>query len=323
MAEKQTSTELAVVEDAPLTEAVSTDIDSMMLTDTGFNQVMRMADVMAKGVSTIPKHLQGNPSDCAAIIIQARSWDMSPYAVAQKTHLVNGTLGYEAQLIHAVILKSGVFQGRPHFVDVGNWESIEGKQTKYGDAAEKGLGIKVIATLSDGTTCEHTCFLSTCKVRNSPNWTTKPKVQCSYQAIKEFARLHTPDVILGVYSNDELDPQASGRIQITEINEASSRTDALESLICDKPEVTVEPESIPPAPEPTEDPKPKKPTKSAVIAAVGKAGLSDQILNDYLLDKGKIKEGQGYIDASPDLLRRIVDNPKGVADAVKAWAEEA
>ncbi|SPX63869.1 Uncharacterised protein [Leclercia adecarboxylata] len=36
-----------------------------------------------------------------AIIMQAMQWGMNPYAVAQKTHLVNGVLGYEAQLVNA------------------------------------------------------------------------------------------------------------------------------------------------------------------------------------------------------------------------------
>jgi hypothetical protein len=35
--------------------------------------------------------------------MQAAQWGMNPFAVAQKTHVVNGTLGYEAQLVNAVV----------------------------------------------------------------------------------------------------------------------------------------------------------------------------------------------------------------------------
>nr|WP_308736935.1 recombinase RecT [Salmonella enterica] len=58
---------------------------------------------MADSQVTVPAHLAGKPADCMAIVMQAMQWGMNPYAVAQKTHLVNGVLGYEAQLVNAVI----------------------------------------------------------------------------------------------------------------------------------------------------------------------------------------------------------------------------
>lgn len=35
--------------------------------------------------------------------MQAVQWGMNPFAVAQKTHFVSGKIGYEAQLVNAVI----------------------------------------------------------------------------------------------------------------------------------------------------------------------------------------------------------------------------
>jgi hypothetical protein len=40
--------------------------------------------------------------------MQAAQWGMNPFAVAQKTHVVNGTLGYEAQLVNAVVSSSNL-----------------------------------------------------------------------------------------------------------------------------------------------------------------------------------------------------------------------
>ncbi|MGK3600642.1 recombinase RecT, partial [Escherichia coli] len=70
---------------------------------------------------TVPEHLSGNPADCMAIIMQAMQWGMNPYAVAQKTHLVNGVLGYEAQLVNAVISISNAIVGRFHYEYEGDW----------------------------------------------------------------------------------------------------------------------------------------------------------------------------------------------------------
>ncbi|MCV5532933.1 recombinase RecT, partial [Escherichia coli] len=69
-------------------------------------QLQAVAGLMAQAAVTVPEHLRGNPADCMAIIMQAMQWGMNSYAVAQKTHLVNGVLGYEAQLVNAVISSS-------------------------------------------------------------------------------------------------------------------------------------------------------------------------------------------------------------------------
>ncbi|VFS64074.1 RecT family [Kluyvera cryocrescens] len=61
---------------------------------------------MADSKATVPAHLAGKPADCLAVTMQAAQWGMNPFAVAQKTHVVNGTLGYEAQLVNAVVSSS-------------------------------------------------------------------------------------------------------------------------------------------------------------------------------------------------------------------------
>ena len=43
-------------------------------------------------------------------------------------------------------------------------------------------------------------------IRNSPLWKSAPKQQLAYLAVKYWARLYCPEVILGVYSTDELEP---------------------------------------------------------------------------------------------------------------------
>lgn len=52
---------------------------------------------------------------------------MNPYAVAQKTFVVNGVLGYEAQLVNAVISTRGPLTGRIEYDWFGPWEKIIGK----------------------------------------------------------------------------------------------------------------------------------------------------------------------------------------------------
>ena len=76
---------------------------ALMLDNDSMDKMMRLADFMASGKSALPVHLRGSPGDCLAVVMQAVSWNMNPYAVAQKTFVVSGVLGYEAQLVAAVI----------------------------------------------------------------------------------------------------------------------------------------------------------------------------------------------------------------------------
>lgn len=180
----------------------------------------RLADMMASGKATVPQHLRGNKADCYAICLQALQWGMNPFPVAQKTHLVNGTLGYEAQLVNAVVVNSGVIKGRFDYEFFGPWERVIGKfkviKTKKDNKDieyrvpnwtfddEKGCGVRVTACLPNGEARSIELLLQQARTRNSTLWADDPKQQLAYLAVKRWARLYTPDVIMGVYSVDEL-----------------------------------------------------------------------------------------------------------------------
>lgn len=161
----------------------------------------RIASVMASSKFAVPKHLQGNTGDCLAIIMQSAQWQMDPFAVAQKTHQINGVLGYEAQLVNAVITNRAPITGRLNFEWYGDWNKINGKEDKSWDK-----GIKVWATLKGETTPREIDISmgQVGSVRNSPLWVSDPRQQLAYLAIKRWSRLYTPDVILGVYTPDEI-----------------------------------------------------------------------------------------------------------------------
>ncbi|UZE60993.1 recombinase RecT [Aeromonas veronii] len=195
---------------------------SLMMNMDFMASIDKMAAMMASGKTTVPQHLRGNQADCFAICLQAVQWGMNPFPVAQKTHLVNGTLGYEAQLVNAVVVNSGVIKGRFDYEFFGPWERVIGKfkevQSKDPDkkgavyrvpdwsfADEKGCGVKVIAALANGQVREVELLLQQARTRNSTLWADDPKQQLAYLGVKRWARLYTPDVILGVYSVDELE----------------------------------------------------------------------------------------------------------------------
>lgn len=189
-----------------------------LLDDGHFDKIMRIAEVMASGRCTVPEHLAGNVGDCAAVVTQALQWRFNPWAVAQKTHIISGKLGYEAQLVAAAINASGIVADRFRFDWYGPWENIIGrfveKTSQKGNPYrvpgwtlndEKGLGVKVSAVLrGESEPRVLDLLLLQAAVRNSTLWAEDPRQQLAYLAQKRWARLYAPDVILGVYTADEL-----------------------------------------------------------------------------------------------------------------------
>lgn len=203
-------------------------IDNISILTNGdlFNRMQSLATVMAASGEFVPAHFRGKPEACMAVVMQAARWGLDPFAVAQKTHIVSGTLGYEAQLVNAVINTMSPTKDRLHFDWFGPWENVIGrfeektssKGNKYIAPAwslkdEAGIGVKVWATLkNENEPRELTILLSQAQVRNSTLWASDPRQQLAYLATKRWARLYCPDVILGVYTPDETEERQEREI---------------------------------------------------------------------------------------------------------------
>lgn len=226
-----------ITQDVPVTPDQQYSPQQITLDDSLFNKCSRLAEMMASSKCTVPKHLQGNQGDCFAIIGQSLRWGMDPYAVAQKTHVVNGTLGYEAQLVIAVINNRAPISDRISFEFFGDWSKVKDKNDKSDD-----VGVICRATLKtdDKPTELSLTMAQVGTVRNSPLWAADPKQQLAYLAAKRFARLNFPDVILGVYTPDELGER---NVQPKDITPKSKNAGASNLLNRIKEEV-VEPEPV-------------------------------------------------------------------------------
>lgn len=203
-------------------EVARLDATSMIL-GPAWDRIQAFGKMMARGGITVPRHFHGNEADCAAVTMQALTWGMNPFAVAQKTHVTQGgTLGYEAQLVNAVIQNSGALDGDPQYEFFGDWNKVLGKVEErksdkggkyyvatYTKADEQGLGVIVRATLrGEKAPRELSLLMSQAYPRFSTQWATDPKQQICYLGLRKFVRLHKPGVLLGVYTEDELPPPA-------------------------------------------------------------------------------------------------------------------
>ncbi len=196
----------------------------------GMDRLVRFATLMADSKATVPAHLAGKPADCLAVTMQAAQWGMNPFAVAQKTHVVNGTLGYEAQLVNAVVSSSNLLSTRLNYRWDGDWSKVDGKTDK-----SPHLTVTVSAVLKgEAEPRELTISMAQAGVRNSPLWEQDPRQQLAYLCVKRWARLHAPDVLLGVYTPDELQ-EAGPRVE-RDITPPASTAAGMNQLINSQPD---------------------------------------------------------------------------------------
>ena len=235
-----------------------------------FSEVLRFGEMLSKS-KLVPEHLQGKPDDCGLVVIQAVRWGMDPLAVAQKTHLVSGTVGYEAQLVNSVISASRVTKERIQYDFYGDWSKVigntaekEGKYGKYRVLAstpkdELGCGVKVWATLKGEEKPRVLDLLLTqALTRNSTLWASDPKQQLAYLAVKKWARLHIPEVMLGVYTVDELEdrqPVDGGEVVPEPVQKPMLAPIGEDLSESDTPGTPKEPESVPAEPIMSEEDK--------------------------------------------------------------------
>lgn len=188
--------QLATTQESPIATASA----AMMMNPAHMQSLVGFAEMMAKSALTVPDHLRGKPSDCLAIAMQAAQWGMNPFAVAQKTHVVSGRLGYEAQLVNAVVQASGAIVGAFSYEYKGAGADLE---CRVGAVLRGTHEITWGEWLRNGDVT----------VRNSPLWKVNPKQQLGYLQVKNWARAYCPGSILGVYTDDELQDAQPARHQ--------------------------------------------------------------------------------------------------------------
>ena len=152
-------------------------------------QAMRLAEMMARG-KLVPQHLRDSPSDCLMVVEQALRWQMSPFAVAQCTSVIQGKLMFEGKLVSAALHSSGIMASRLEyeFTGDGDKRAVIARGTLRGEDQPRDI----VVTLKEAKT-------------SNQMWTKQPDQQLVYFATRAWARRHAPEVMLGVYSPEEFD----------------------------------------------------------------------------------------------------------------------
>lgn len=212
---------------------------AIMLDESLFGQVQRIAGIMAKAEGFVPKHCIGKTEVCFAITTRSLVWKLDPFAVAQATYqpVEGGKVAYEGKLVQAILEQSGRLDGQIIPTYRGDWSKVQGKfrmqrseksgkmyaVAAYSEADEAGLGIVVSAQVKgEAKPRSVELDLRQCHPRNSTLWATDPQTQIYYRAIRMLGNVAMPGVLMGVPFVDDLDDDDTRARRARDVTPAAS-----------------------------------------------------------------------------------------------------
>lgn len=161
-----------------------------------FNTATRMAQALAQS-TVVPRAYQGNVGNCLIAIEMASRINTSPMMVMQNLYIVNGNPAWSSQWIIAMINTSHRYKTELQF-EIGHDAADGGLSCiayAYDWNGHKVVGPKVSMTMANAEGWVN---------KNGSKWKTMPDVMIRYRAASFFGRMNCPDMIMGIYSQEEV-----------------------------------------------------------------------------------------------------------------------
>ena len=242
----------------PLPTAVQDESQFANLLDTAkFEHLWRVASLFAKS-NLVPETFRGKPEDCFIAIQMAIRLGVEPFMFLQKTYVVHGRPGMEAQLAIALINARGPFTGPIQWRFEGDGENrtciAYATHRITGEICEAPVSWKMVVgeRWNDKRDRDGKSIPS--------KWNTMPEIMFRYRSATFLGRLYAPECLMGLLTQDELEDIPPTKIITSEIIPAGqTKTERLANkLAATKPTEPV-PESETPTPEPKRGPgRPRK-----------------------------------------------------------------
>ena len=159
-------------------------------------ELMDIANMMASAGTMVRDFYRNSPGDCAALIMICQPYGFNPYQVSWKTFKASKSadapVSFEGQLVNAMVNMSAPVKGR----------------LKYNYAGEGPTRTCTVTGIDRETGDEITYtspMIKDIPVKNSPLWKGDPDQQLGYYSARAWARRHFPELLLGVYTREEIE----------------------------------------------------------------------------------------------------------------------
>lgn len=165
-----------------------------------FDVMARAADAFSKS-TIIPKDFQGKAANVLVALDMAQRLDTSPILVMQNLYVINGRPSWSSSFIIATINNSGKYKTELQFTLTGSGDSLACYAWAEDYQCHKSIGPTITMKMAKAEG-----WLG----KNGSKWQTMPEVMIRYRAASFFGRLFCPELIMGIYSKEEvieLDPE--------------------------------------------------------------------------------------------------------------------
>ena len=142
----------------------------------------------------IPKEFQNKPANCLIAVELANRLNASPFQVMQNMDVIYGRPALRSSFVIACINNSGKIKGSLKF-------EIDQAHTKCRAwAIEKETGEKLTGPTITMEMAQSEGWLG----KNGSKWKTMPDLMLRYRAASFFGRLYCPEILNGMYTEDEV-----------------------------------------------------------------------------------------------------------------------
>lgn len=200
-----------------------------MFSPANGRELMDMSNLMAGAGAMVKDTFRNNPGACMGLIAICQPYGLNPLQVSWKAYSTkqNGPIAFEAQVIVAMVNASGVVKGglRYHYEGEGQNRQCVCRGTLKGEAEPLEVWSPPLKQISP---------------QNSPLWKTDPDQQLAYYTGRSWARRYKPEMLLGVYDVDEMEPAAVGPDQARNVTPTAPRRGGV--VYRDEPKATIAPD---------------------------------------------------------------------------------
>lgn len=178
-----------------------------------FELAQRMSKALSSS-SIVPNAYQGNVGNCMIALEMASRLNASPLMVMQNLHIINGRPAWGSQYIIAMINQSRKYKTELQFEIKGQGDarSCTAFVLDKNDHRVEGPTISIQMAKAEGW-----------YDKNGSKWKTMPDVMLRYRAAAFFGRLNCPEMIMGIYTRDEVIEFADDELSYYEAKEEATR----------------------------------------------------------------------------------------------------
>ena len=169
----------------------------------------------------IPKEFQNKPANCLIAVELANRMKASPFQVMQNVDIIYSRPAPRSSFIIACINNSGKYIGSLKF-------QMDEKETKCRAwAIEKETGEKIFGPTITLEMAEKEGWAT----KNGSKWKTLPALMLRYRAAAFFGRLYCPEILMGMYTADEVEDMNQNNAEAVTVVDAFNEPEPLPETI--------------------------------------------------------------------------------------------